>query len=66
MPVDDPNELEAVAAAQAEKYAGFSTPRREYPEDTRRFYESDPQRIVYRIDAEDRILSWDNTKLGLA
>jgi PPOX class probable F420-dependent enzyme len=65
-PVDDPAELAAVAAAQAEKYAGFSTPRHEYPEDTRRFYESDTRRIVYRIDAEDRILSWDNTKLGLA
>jgi PPOX class probable F420-dependent enzyme len=65
-PVDDPAALEAVAAAQAEKYAGFSTPRGEYPEATRRFYESDPQRVVYRIDAEDRILSWDNTRLGLA
>jgi PPOX class probable F420-dependent enzyme len=65
-PVDDPAVLEAVAAAQAQKYAGFSTPRSEYPEDTRRFYESDARRIVYRIDAEDRILSWDNTKLGLA
>jgi PPOX class probable F420-dependent enzyme len=64
--VDDAAELEGVAAVQAEKYAGFSTPRSDYPEDTRRFYESDTRRIVYRIDAEDRILSWDNSKLGLA
>jgi len=66
VPVDDPTVLEAVAAVQAQKYAGFSTPRTAYPEATRRFYESDPQRVVYRIDADDRILSWDNTKLGLA
>jgi PPOX class probable F420-dependent enzyme len=65
-PVDDPGVLEAVAAVQAQKYAGFSTPRTEYPEATRRFYESDAQRITYRIDAEERILSWDNAKLGLA
>ena len=36
------------------------------PEATRRFYESDTRRIIYRIDVEERILSWDNTKLGLA
>jgi PPOX class probable F420-dependent enzyme len=65
-PVDDPGVLEAVAAVQAQKYAGFSTPRTEYPEATRRFYESDAQRITYRIDAEERILSWNNAKLGLA
>ncbi len=64
-PVDDPAVLEAVATVQAEKYAGFSTPRSEYPEGTRRFYESDPARVVYRIDADDRILSWDNSELGL-
>lgn len=64
--VDDPDVLAAVAARQSEKYAGFSTPRTEYPEDTREFYERDPQRVVFRIDAEDRIVSWDNTKLGLA
>jgi nitroimidazol reductase NimA-like FMN-containing flavoprotein (pyridoxamine 5'-phosphate oxidase superfamily) len=64
--IDDVAEQEAVAALQAEKYAGFSTPRSEYPEDSRRFYESDTVRLIYRIDAEDRIVSWDNTKLGLA
>jgi PPOX class probable F420-dependent enzyme len=63
-PVDDPAELEAIAGVQAEKYAGFSTPRSEYPQETREFYERDTRRIVYRIEAEDRILSWDNTKLG--
>jgi nitroimidazol reductase NimA-like FMN-containing flavoprotein (pyridoxamine 5'-phosphate oxidase superfamily) len=66
VPVDDDAVLEAVAAAQAVKYAGFSTPRSEYPEATRRFYERDTQRITYRIDAEVRVLSWDNAKLGLA
>jgi PPOX class probable F420-dependent enzyme len=64
--VEDPATLEAVAALQSAKYAGFSTPRTEYPEGTRQFYERDTQRLVFRIDAEERIVSWDNTKLGLA
>jgi hypothetical protein len=64
--VEDPLVLAAVATVQGDKYAGFATPRSQYPEATRRFYESDAQRITYRIDAEERILSWDNAKLGLA
>jgi PPOX class probable F420-dependent enzyme len=63
--VDDAETVEAVGAVMAVKYAGFSTPRSEYPEDARRFYEADT-RLLYRIDAEERIISWDNTKLGLA
>src|SRR5262249_53743068 len=64
--VDDADELHAVATLQGEKYAGYATPREQYPERTREFYDRDPVRAVYRIDAEDRILSWDNAKLGLA
>jgi general stress protein 26 len=63
--VEDPATIERVTAAQARKYDGFSTPRSEMPEDTRRHYEASP-RILFRIDAEERIVSWDNTKLGLA
>jgi PPOX class probable F420-dependent enzyme len=63
--VGDQKTIEAVGAVMAEKYQGFSTPRSEYPEDARRFYESDT-RVLYRIDAEERIISWDNTELGLA
>ena len=63
--IDDPETIEKVGAVMAAKYAGFSTPRSEYPEDARRFYEADT-RLLYRIDAEDRIISWDNPKLGLA
>jgi len=65
-PVEAPEELEGVAAVQGEKYAGFTTPRSQYPDDAREFYERDNQRIVYRIDAEERILSWDNSKLRLS
>jgi len=64
-PVEDEATIERITALQSEKYAGFSTPRREMPANTRRFYESD-ERIIYRIDAEERIVSWDNRKLGLA
>src|SRR5262245_15474006 len=63
--VDDPETIEAVGAVMAVKYAGFSTPRSEYPENARRFYEADT-RVLYRIEAEPRIISWDNPKLGLA
>jgi PPOX class probable F420-dependent enzyme len=63
--VEDAETIERIGQVQGEKYAGFSTPRSEYPEDTRRFYEADA-RLLYRIDPEERILSWDNTKLGLA
>jgi PPOX class probable F420-dependent enzyme len=62
---EDPETIDAVGAVMAAKYAGFSTPRSEYPEDARRFYEADT-RLLYRIDAEERIVSWDNSKLGLA
>ena len=64
-PIDDEATIERITAVQAEKYRGFSTPRSEMAADTRRFYESDA-RIIYRIEAEERIVSWDNTKLGLA
>jgi hypothetical protein len=64
--VDDKAELDAIAALQAAKYDGFATPREQYPEATRRFYDRDPVRAVYRIAADERILSWDNAKLGLA
>jgi PPOX class probable F420-dependent enzyme len=64
--VEDAEELATVAALQAAKYDGFATPRNAYPEATRQFYERDTVRLVYRIDAEARILSWDNAKLGLA
>ena len=33
------------------------------PDDTRGHYER--PFVVVRIDAEERIVSWDNTKLGL-
>jgi PPOX class probable F420-dependent enzyme len=62
--VEEPETIEAVGAAMAVKYAGFSTPRSEYPENARRFYEADT-RVLYRIDADERIVSWDNPKLGL-
>jgi PPOX class probable F420-dependent enzyme len=64
--VDVADTIARFAAMSAEKYAGFSTPRSEYPEDTRKFYEARDERTHYRIDAEERFISWDNSKLDLA
>jgi PPOX class probable F420-dependent enzyme len=63
--VDDPATIARVTSAHADKYARFATPRSRMPEATRRHYEASP-RVIFRIDADERILSWDNAKLGLA
>ncbi len=62
--VDDDEVIARVDAALQEKYAGFKTPRTAMADDTRTHYER--PFVVVRIDAEERIVSWDNTKLGHA
>ena len=52
-----------VGEALTAKYSTFRTPRTEMPDDTRTHYER--PFVVVRIAAEERIVSWDNTKLGL-
>ena len=61
--VDDPAVVERVGEALNAKYSTFRTARTEMPDDTRTHYER--PFVVVRIDAEPRIVSWDNTKLGL-
>jgi len=60
---DDPVILR-VQAAMAEKYAGFSTSRQEMPEATRGHYERAPDAFL-RLTPDERIVSWDNKRLGL-
>lgn len=62
--VDDAAVIDRVDAALGEKYAAYKTPRTAMADDTRTHYER--PFVVVRIDAEDRVVSWDNTKLGLA
>jgi hypothetical protein len=62
--VDDDEVIARVDAALQEKYAGFKTPRTVMADDTRTHYER--PFVVVRIDAEERIVSWDNTRLGLS
>lgn len=62
--VEDDTVIERVDAALQAKYASFKTARAEMPEATRAHYER--PFVVVRVDAEDRIVSWDNTRLGLA
>jgi PPOX class probable F420-dependent enzyme len=60
--VEEPELLVAVGAALAQKYAGFTTPREEMPEDTRGRYQV--ARAVIGIEPHGRILSWDNARLS--
>lgn len=61
--VDDDATIARVGDALNAKYSTFRTPRSAMPDDTRGHYER--PFVVFRIDAEDRIVSWDNAKLGL-
>jgi PPOX class probable F420-dependent enzyme len=62
--VDDPEVLDRVDRALHEKYQGFRTERTAMPEATRSHYAT--AFVTIRIDHDDRIISWDNRKLGLA
>lgn len=62
--VDDESVIARVDAALQEKYAAYKTPRAAMADDTRTHYER--PFVVVRIDAEARIVSWDNRKLGLS
>ena len=62
--VDDPVVLERVDAALDAKYARFRTPRAAMADATRAHYEV--PFVVVRIDPEERIVSWDNARLGLS
>jgi PPOX class probable F420-dependent enzyme len=59
--VDDTELLERVAAALAEKYGGFRTPRDQMPDATRANYETAVTTLA--ITPDDRILSWENARL---
>ena len=59
--VDDVNLLARVAAAFAEKYEQFRTPRAQMPDATRENYETTTTTV--EITPDDRILSWENARL---
>ena len=59
--VDNAALLDRVAAALADKYAGFRTPRDQMPDATRARYETVATTI--EIAPDDRILSWENARL---
>jgi hypothetical protein len=61
--VDDPVVVDRVEAALDAKYAGFRTERTAMADVTRSHYEQSS--VVIRIDPEERIVSWDNARLGL-
>lgn len=61
--VDDVTLIETVAAEFDHKYAPFRTPRADMPAATRNHYEV--AKATIRFVADDRIVSWDNRRLGL-
>jgi nitroimidazol reductase NimA-like FMN-containing flavoprotein (pyridoxamine 5'-phosphate oxidase superfamily) len=60
--VDDPDLVQAVEADFEHKYAPFRTPRADMPAATRDHY--DVVKATIRFVADDRIISWDNRRLG--
>jgi PPOX class probable F420-dependent enzyme len=62
--VENPAVMERFEAAMDAKYSAFRTQRSQMADNTREHYER--PHVVIRIDAEERIVSWDNAKLGLA
>lgn len=61
--VTEPTVLDRVGAALDAKYAAFRTSRSAMPDDTRQHY--DVERATIELVPDDRILSWDNARLGL-
>ena len=62
--IEDPDVMDRVAEALQAKYSSFRTERSAMPGDTREHYER--PHVIVRINAEERIVSWENAKLGLA
>ena len=60
--VADPD-WEHVDGLVGEKYRGFITPREQMPERTREHY--DVGRMLVRIVAEGKMLTWDNSRLDI-
>lgn len=60
----DDEVIPRIQAAMGEKYASFSTPRQKMPEATRGHYERAPDAFL-RLTPDERIVSWDNKRLGL-
>jgi PPOX class probable F420-dependent enzyme len=61
--VTDPELLERVGAALDEKYRSFRTNVDAMPDATRQHY--DVENTTIEIFPDDRILSWDNARLGV-
>jgi PPOX class probable F420-dependent enzyme len=61
--VEDEETVARFEATMHDKYSAFRTDRSRMTDDTRAHYERD--HVVLRIDAEERIVSWENAKLGL-
>lgn len=64
VPEDDDASI-AARKALTEKYEPFRTKRDDMPTGTAQHYEQRGERVLIRLTPDDRILSWDNTALGV-
>jgi nitroimidazol reductase NimA-like FMN-containing flavoprotein (pyridoxamine 5'-phosphate oxidase superfamily) len=61
---DVPEQLSQRIEAVLARYSVYRTDRSRMPTDTRKTYDESPTKVV-RFTPDERILNWDNTKLGL-
>ena len=62
--IDDAT-LQRIGEAMSAKYDAFRSPRASMPEETRSVYEA-PARAMFEIVPDDRILSFDNSRIQLS
>lgn len=61
--VTEPNLIARVEEALTAKYEAYRVPRTDLPDATRRFY--DVETVVLEITPDERVLTWDNSRLQL-
>jgi nitroimidazol reductase NimA-like FMN-containing flavoprotein (pyridoxamine 5'-phosphate oxidase superfamily) len=63
--ITDSSRLEEVRAALDAKYGSFRSQRSSMPDQTRAVYEA-PGRVTFEIVPDERILTWDNSRIDLS
>jgi hypothetical protein len=64
IPEDDERAI-AARNAMTTKYERFRTPREQMPDETAQHYERRGEHVLIVMTPDNRILSWDNSRLGL-
>jgi PPOX class probable F420-dependent enzyme len=62
---DDDVDASRIRDAIETKYAAFRTQREEMPDTAKSFYEARGEPVLIRLVPDEKILTWDNARLGL-